>query len=163
MVKLAYDLLVKSGSTTPRCMCGYDRGGLAAEAICPECGKLEIMPDSFWARPILFSFTEAWHNDSGNLSKTAFVMSVLSVTATIAVLVQLINVVFSDNPTGGPIVFPPQIWFVALPLYGATLILTLTSICMKGWALGKFTLWLAVLSVPQGLIIFFVYLLLTHL
>ena len=151
----------QSAMTT--CLCGYDRSGLTPDAICPECGQLEIMPNSFWDRPILFSFTEAWHNDSGNLSKTAFVLSVVSVAVTIAALVQLMNVVFRDNPTGGPIVFQPQIWFVALPLYGAMLILTLTSICMKQWALGKFTLWLAVLSVPQGLMIFFVYLLLTHL
>ena len=111
--------MVEPSTNSAQCQCGYDRTGLSADAVCPECGKLEIQQSTRRKNLI-----QAWRSSKHRHTRSEFVMSAMTLAAglgnsafAIYLLITLMRPGFKGSTAGLALMYPPLIWLaVILPL-----------------------------------------------
>ncbi|MCH2139238.1 MAG: hypothetical protein MK074_09350 [Phycisphaerales bacterium] len=139
------------------CRCGYDRTGLHDDAMCPECGLLDLKPPAMHRR-----FFLAWKREPTKVGKAAFILAVctLAAAALTTVLTIVIAVMIFSGPRrstmGLAFIFPFFAWvYVVLPLALPTLICSIIGACNKS-TLAAASLAIALIAPVLPVIAFFV-------
>ena len=102
-----------------QCQCGYDRTGLSADAVCPECGQL-VIQQSIQRKNLI----QAWRTSSGQRARSGLILSAMTLALglanaafTIYLIMSLTSPGFKSSTAGLALIYPPLIWIVVqLPL-----------------------------------------------
>ena len=113
----------ESPANSVQCQCGYDRTGLEMDALCPECGQIDIQQTTNK------SLSEAWRTSTTRRGRSGFVLAVMTLAAglansawAISMIIWLSSPGFKGGTAGMILIYPPLAWAVVqLPLGGLAL------------------------------------------
>ncbi len=119
--------MVEQNRKVIQCQCGYDRSGLDENALCPECGLLQLMSPKWHKRVRL-----VWRNCHSRWIRTGFVLAIVSCALGLAnaafaiyTTIYLMTPGFKGGTAGFILLYPPAVWIVIqLPIAFLTLIVT---------------------------------------
>lgn len=145
-------LMNANSKQTARCTCGYDRAGLENDALCPECGLLDLANPDGW-------FKTLWSTNRSSSARASCIFGFANLALALLVTLSLPILLFAGGGGGANMgfIYPGLAWMLIIsPVALITVVFAIIPSPNGHWPLALFGISLAVIAVGMPALLFLV-------